>query len=107
MTISELQEVGTQYVFTCFVLRQDFPIFCGDGVNSFTNFRKKRQGAAMKTNTKKKESMFLHLFVLPLLLPGPLTPKGPKFAAKAELSFDGATTGSFVLRPHVHREKAE
>ena len=32
---------------------------------------------------------------------------GAEFAAKAELSFDGATTGSFVLRPHVHREKAE
>lgn len=32
---------------------------------------------------------------------------GAEFAAKAELSFDGATTGLFVLRPHVHREKAE
>lgn len=32
---------------------------------------------------------------------------GAEFAAKAELSFDGATTGSFVLRPHVHREKSE
>ena len=32
---------------------------------------------------------------------------GADFAAKVELSFEGATTGSFVLRPHVHREKAE
>ena len=32
---------------------------------------------------------------------------GSDFAAKVELSFEGATTGSFVLRPHVHREKAE
>ena len=28
---------------------------------------------------------------------------GADFAAKVELSFDQATTGSFVLRPHVHR----
>ncbi len=27
---------------------------------------------------------------------------GADFAAKAELSFDDVTTGSFVLRPHVH-----
>tara|TARA_Y100001934_G_C12290061_1_gene744352 strand:- start:388 stop:1227 length:840 start_codon:yes stop_codon:yes gene_type:complete len=32
---------------------------------------------------------------------------GSEFAAKAELSFGTETTGSFVLRPHVHREKAE
>ncbi|MEM1184977.1 MAG: hypothetical protein AAGI53_08225 [Planctomycetota bacterium] len=28
---------------------------------------------------------------------------GPEFAVKAALQFDDATTGSFVLRPHVHR----
>ncbi|MEM6569817.1 MAG: hypothetical protein AAF957_15510 [Planctomycetota bacterium] len=28
---------------------------------------------------------------------------GTEFAAKAELRVEGATTGSFVLRPHVHR----
>ena len=32
---------------------------------------------------------------------------GSEFAAKAELGFGTETTGSFVLRPHVHREKAE
>ena len=32
---------------------------------------------------------------------------GPDFAAKVELSFAGATTGSFVLRPHVHRNPVE
>ncbi len=30
---------------------------------------------------------------------------GEDFAAKAELRFEGATTGSFVLRPHVHHEE--
>ena len=29
---------------------------------------------------------------------------GADFAAKVELSFDETTTGSFVLRPHVHRK---
>ena len=29
---------------------------------------------------------------------------GPDFAAKVELSFEEATTGSFVLRPHIHRK---
>ena len=32
---------------------------------------------------------------------------GAEFAAKVELSFTNATTGSFVLRPHIHREKEE
>jgi hypothetical protein len=32
---------------------------------------------------------------------------GADFAAKVELSFAGATTGSFVLRPHVHRKDGE
>ena len=32
---------------------------------------------------------------------------GADFAAKVELSFAGATTGSFVLRPHVHRKHGE
>ena len=32
---------------------------------------------------------------------------GAEFAAKVELSFTNATTGSFVLRPHIHREKGE
>jgi hypothetical protein len=32
---------------------------------------------------------------------------GADFAAKVELSFTNATTGSFVLRPHIHREKGE
>ena len=32
---------------------------------------------------------------------------GADFAAKAELSFEGATSGSFVLRPHVHRKDGE
>ena len=32
---------------------------------------------------------------------------GAEFAAKVELSFTNATTGSFVLRPHIHREKSE
>ena len=32
---------------------------------------------------------------------------GSEFAAKAELGFGTETTGSFVLRPHVHREKPE
>jgi hypothetical protein len=32
---------------------------------------------------------------------------GSEFAAKAELSFGAETTGSFVLRPHVHREKGK
>ena len=32
---------------------------------------------------------------------------GADFAAKVELSFEEATTGSFVLRPHIHREKSE
>lgn len=32
---------------------------------------------------------------------------GSEFAAKAELVFGTETTGSFVLRPHVHREKPE
>ena len=32
---------------------------------------------------------------------------GADFAAKVELRFEEATTGSFVLRPHIHREKSE
>ena len=32
---------------------------------------------------------------------------GADFAAKVELRFKEATTGSFVLRPHIHREKSE
>ena len=32
---------------------------------------------------------------------------GADFAAKVELSFAGATTGSFILRPHVHRKDGE
>ena len=32
---------------------------------------------------------------------------GAEFAAKVELSFTSSTTGSFVLRPHIHREKEE
>ena len=28
---------------------------------------------------------------------------GADFAAKADLGFEGHTTGSFVLRPHIHR----
>ena len=32
---------------------------------------------------------------------------GAEFAAKVELSFTNATTGSFVLRPHIHRDKSE
>ena len=32
---------------------------------------------------------------------------GADFAAKVELRFEDATTGSFVLRPHIHREKSE
>lgn len=30
---------------------------------------------------------------------------GEDFAAKAELSVDDATTGSFVLRPHIHKDE--
>ena len=30
---------------------------------------------------------------------------GTEFAAKAELKFGESTTGSFVLRPHIHKEK--
>ena len=32
---------------------------------------------------------------------------GADFAAKVELRFEEATTGLFVLRPHIHREKSE
>ena len=32
---------------------------------------------------------------------------GSEFAAKVELSFGDATTGIFVLRPHVHRKNGE
>ena len=32
---------------------------------------------------------------------------GSEFAAKVELSFGDATTGTFVLRPHVHRKNGE
>ena len=32
---------------------------------------------------------------------------GADFAAKVELRFEEATTGSFVLPPHIHREKSE
>ena len=32
---------------------------------------------------------------------------GSEFAAKVELSFGDATTGTFVLRPHIHRKNDE
>ena len=32
---------------------------------------------------------------------------GAEFAAKVELSFTSAKTGSFILRPHIHRDKGE
>ncbi len=32
---------------------------------------------------------------------------GAEFAAKAELRFEEATTGSLILRPHVHRKEGE
>jgi len=30
---------------------------------------------------------------------------GEEFAAKVELQFEGVTTGSLILRPHVHHDE--